>query len=64
MITDYDPVSDEKGLTQTIFSSAQLYPVEETKAAKEASVMQFSKFFRVLCIDAQKAKRQANRGGE
>lgn len=60
LIADYDPVKDETGLTKTMFSAAELYPVEETKEGKEASVKQFSTFFRVLCFDAHRKMQQAN----
>ncbi|MBV7497966.1 hypothetical protein ACIPLA_13245 [Pseudomonas sp. NPDC086112] len=60
LIPDYDPIKDETGLTKTMFSAAELYPVEETKEGKEASVKQFSTFFRVLCFDAYRKMQQAN----
>ncbi|WP_429546148.1 hypothetical protein [Pseudomonas frederiksbergensis] len=60
LIPDYDPIKDETGLTKTMFSAAELYPVEETKEGKEASVKQFSTFFRVLCFDAHRKRQQTN----
>ncbi|MBD9562483.1 hypothetical protein [Pseudomonas sp. PDM09] len=60
LIPDYDPIKDETGLTKKMFSAAELYPVEETREGKEASVKQFSTFFRVLCFDAYRKMQQAN----